>query len=143
MASSLQGAKIAILVADGFEQVELSEPRKALKEAGAQTAVVSPAQGKVKGWNHTQWGEELDVDVPLDERRFRDDVTRIFVIGAGLETAARQPIARLERLVAVRVSAEHHGLSLPRLARKHCAQQLGRAALHDDLPFEVRPRAET
>jgi protease I len=72
MASSLQGAKIAILVADGFEQVELSEPRKALKEAGAQTAVVSPAQGKVKGWNHTQWGEELDVDVQLDRADAND-----------------------------------------------------------------------
>ena len=65
----LNGKKIAILVADGFEQVELSEPRKALDDAGAQTRIVSPAQGKVKGWNHTQWGDELPVDLPLGRAR--------------------------------------------------------------------------
>jgi protease I len=64
---SLQGKKVAILVADGFEQVELAEPRKALDQAGAKTEVVSPAQGQVKGWNHTQWGDKLPVDVPLQQ----------------------------------------------------------------------------
>src|SRR5687767_9204162 len=46
---------------------ELTEPRKALEQAGAEAHVVSPAQGKVKGWNHTEWGEEIPVDVSLDE----------------------------------------------------------------------------
>lgn len=64
--ASLQGKKVAILVADGFEQVELLEPKKALDEAGAKTEVVSPAQGKVKGWNFKEWGKEVPVDVPLD-----------------------------------------------------------------------------
>ena len=63
----LSGKKVAILVADGFEQVEMTEPRKALDQAGAGTDLVSPAQGKVKGWQHTKWGDEFDVDVPLDE----------------------------------------------------------------------------
>jgi len=67
MAQPLQGMTVAILVANGFEQVELTEPRTALQEAGADTHVVSPAQGTVKGWNHTEWGEEVPVDVPLDE----------------------------------------------------------------------------
>jgi protease I len=49
---TLQGKKVAILVTDGFEQSELLEPRKALDEAGATTQVVSPANKKVKGWNH-------------------------------------------------------------------------------------------
>lgn len=62
----LDGKKVAILVADGFEQVELTEPRKALEEAGATTHIVSPAEGKVKGWQHDHWGDELEVDVPLD-----------------------------------------------------------------------------
>lgn len=66
MASTLQGKKVAILVADGFEQVELTEPRQALDEAGAETQVVSPADGKVKGWKFTDWGEEVAVDAPLD-----------------------------------------------------------------------------
>ena len=65
MSQSLNGKKVAILVADGFEQVELTEPRKALEEAGAQTAIVSPAQGKVKGWDMKEWGDQLPVDVPL------------------------------------------------------------------------------
>jgi deglycase len=63
----LEDKKVAILVADGFEQVELTEPKKALEEAGAQTAIVSPAKGKVKGWDTKDWGQELPVDVPLDQ----------------------------------------------------------------------------
>ena len=54
MPNTLQGKKVAILVTDGFEQVELTKPRRALDEAGAQTQVVSPAKGKAKGWNHTE-----------------------------------------------------------------------------------------
>jgi protease I len=52
---NLHGLKVAILATDGFEQVELLEPRKALDEAGAQTKVVSPKRGKIKGWNHKEW----------------------------------------------------------------------------------------
>jgi len=67
MAKSLQGKRVAMLVENGFEQVELTEPRKALREAGAETEVVSPVQGTVKGWNFKDWGDEVPVDTPLDE----------------------------------------------------------------------------
>jgi protease I len=67
--NTLKGKTIAILVADGFEQVELLEPRKALDQAGATTQVVSPAKSKVKGWNFKEWGEEVPVDVALDTAR--------------------------------------------------------------------------
>ncbi len=63
----LSGKRVAILVADGFEQVELTGPRKALDDAGAKTFIVSPADGKVKGWKHDHWGDEMDVDVPLSD----------------------------------------------------------------------------
>jgi protease I len=63
----LNGKKVAILVADGFEQVELTEPRKALDDAGATTHIVSPVEGRVKGWRHDHWGDEMDVDVRLAE----------------------------------------------------------------------------
>ena len=66
MPQTLTGRKIAILVADGFDQVELTEPRNALDQEGAQTALISPSPGKVKGWNHRQWGDEFGVDVPLE-----------------------------------------------------------------------------
>jgi protease I len=69
MPRDLDGKHVAILVADGFEQVELTEPKRALEEAGAKTAVVSPEQGKVKGWNHTEWGDEFKVDVPLSDAK--------------------------------------------------------------------------
>jgi len=67
MAQELEKKKVAILVADGFEQVELTEPRKALEAAGAATKIVSPAQGVVTGWNHIEWGDNFTVDVPLQE----------------------------------------------------------------------------
>jgi len=66
---NLKGKKVAILVADGFEQVELTEPRKALDAAGAQTSIVSPKKDKVRGWNFTDWGVELKVDVPLAQAK--------------------------------------------------------------------------
>ncbi len=69
MAHTLRGKTVALLVADGFEQDELIEPRKALEEAGARTRVVSPASGEVKGWNHTDWGRRVPVDIPLDQAK--------------------------------------------------------------------------
>ncbi len=48
---NLIGLKVAILVDDGFEQIELLEPRKALEQAGAKTSIVSPKNDRVRGWN--------------------------------------------------------------------------------------------
>jgi protease I len=62
----LKGKRVAILATDGVEQVELTAPRKALEDAGATTVLVSPNEGKIKGWHHDHWGDELDVDLPLD-----------------------------------------------------------------------------
>ena len=67
MAGKLDGLRVAILVTDGFEQVELLQPRQALDEAGADTSVVSPKKDRARGWNFTEWGEDVDVDVPLDQ----------------------------------------------------------------------------
>ena len=72
----LKGKRVAILVADGFEEVELKKPRQALDEAGAETVVVSPARRTVKAWKHTDWGEELPVDLPLAEARAEEFDTR-------------------------------------------------------------------
>src|SRR5690349_9181339 len=72
MANALNGLKVAILVADGFEQIEMTTPREALELAGAQVQLISPAEGKVKGWNHTKWGDEFPVDVRLDRANAKD-----------------------------------------------------------------------
>ncbi|HET6637453.1 MAG TPA: type 1 glutamine amidotransferase domain-containing protein [Gemmatimonadota bacterium] len=67
MAKDLTGKRVAIVVADGFEQVEMTSPREALEEAGAETYLVSIEERRVKGWKHTVWGDTFDVDVPIDE----------------------------------------------------------------------------
>ena len=66
-AGSLRGVRVAILATDGFEQAELTEPRKALDAAGADTAIVSPKTGKVRGWKMKDWGDEVAVDQALDQ----------------------------------------------------------------------------
>lgn len=68
----IHGRKVAILVAEGFEQSEMTEPRKALEQAGAETEIVSPAQGEVQGWKHFDKADRFHVDMPLDEARAED-----------------------------------------------------------------------
>ncbi len=58
--ATLDGMKVAILTAEGFEQSELLEPRKALQQAGAEALVVSPAKDQVQGWKHFDKGEFVD-----------------------------------------------------------------------------------
>ncbi len=72
MANELTQRRVAALVTKGFEQVELFEPRKALEAVGATVQVVAPDSQKVRGWNRTEWGEEVKVDVPLDSARADD-----------------------------------------------------------------------
>jgi protease I len=69
MSQSLAGKQVAALVANGFEQVELFEPRRALEGAGAIVHVVSPEPEKVRGWNHREWGDGIGVDRRLDQVR--------------------------------------------------------------------------
>ncbi len=69
MARKLDGKKVAILVADGFEQVEMTKPREALDEAGAQTKIVSLKAGKIQGMNHADKGDKFDVDLAVKDAR--------------------------------------------------------------------------
>ncbi|MGA8731639.1 MAG: type 1 glutamine amidotransferase domain-containing protein [Terracidiphilus sp.] len=70
--ASLNGKKIAVLATDGFEQVELMEPRKALDKEGATTVVISPKSGEIKGWNHTDWGQTVKVDKTIESANPND-----------------------------------------------------------------------
>jgi protease I len=58
--------RVAILLENMFEQAELTEPRKALEQAGAQTVLVSPQSGEVQGVNHDEKGDTFKVDLTLD-----------------------------------------------------------------------------
>lgn len=64
---NLNGKKVAIVSADGFEQSELFEPKKALEDAGAKVHVISMKDGKIKGWDKTDWGKSIDVDATFDD----------------------------------------------------------------------------
>jgi len=65
--ASLSNRRVAILTEEGFEQVELTSPKEALEAAGAQVDVVSPKSGKIKAWNHTDWGIEINIDKQLSD----------------------------------------------------------------------------
>lgn len=65
MADKLDGKRVAILTHNGFEESELTSPREALREAGAEVDVVSSAGDRVRGWQHDKWGSYITVDVAL------------------------------------------------------------------------------
>ena len=72
MAQELKGRRVAVLAANGFEQVELTEPMKALKAAGADAQIVAPKAGEIQGWNHHDKGDRFKVDRALDQARADD-----------------------------------------------------------------------
>lgn len=65
--ATLENRRVAILTEEGFEQVELTSPKSALKEAGAMVDVISPKADKIKAWDKTNWGIEVDVDKQLSD----------------------------------------------------------------------------
>lgn len=79
----LKGLRVAILATNGFEQVELVEPRKALDEAGAETQIVAPEGGHIRGWDRTDWGESVEVDVEV-QRAQPSDFDALFLPGGVL-----------------------------------------------------------
>jgi protease I len=66
MEQELNGLSVAILVTDGFEQVEMTEPRKALDQAGAKTTLISPKGGEVQASKHDEKGDKFKADAALD-----------------------------------------------------------------------------
>lgn len=64
---SLQNKKVAVLVANGFEESEFTDPVKALKNAGASVTVVSLKPGKVKAWAEKDWGGEYEVNDTVEK----------------------------------------------------------------------------
>lgn len=62
---NLNGMRVALLVTDGFEQVEMTEPRKALERAGAKVTLISPKAHKVQGFKHDKASQTFKVDMPL------------------------------------------------------------------------------
>lgn len=72
MVKVLDGLSIAVLATDGVEQIELTEPRKALEDAGAKTMLISLKPGEIKGWNSTKWGVSFVVDKTIEAAKPED-----------------------------------------------------------------------
>jgi len=72
MSNELKGRKIAILATDGFEQVELTDPKKNVEAAGATTEVLSVKDGSIKGWKFTEWGDTVPVDKQVSKANVDD-----------------------------------------------------------------------
>lgn len=68
----LKKMRVAILLTDGFEQIELTKPRKALEEAGAETVLIAPKEGRVQGYIREKPGDSFKVDLALDKARASD-----------------------------------------------------------------------
>lgn len=80
MQHDLTDKKVAILLTDGFEEVEFTKPLKALKDSGATVHVIAPHSGRVKAWNSDNWGESYKVDKTLDEAN-PDDYNSLMLPG--------------------------------------------------------------
>ncbi|MCU1349669.1 MAG: protease [Acidobacteria bacterium] len=72
MANELKGRRVAILVTDGFEQIEMTSPREALENAGARCVLVSPKDGEVQGFKHHDKADKFPVDLPLAKASAED-----------------------------------------------------------------------
>ena len=72
MNTNIQGKKVAILTETGFEEVELTSPKRVLEEAGAIVHIVSPQKEKVVAWDHDHWSIDLPVDIHLDDAHPED-----------------------------------------------------------------------
>ena len=107
MAGELKGKTVAVLATDGVEQVELTEPVKALKEAGAKVDVVSDRNDQIQGFNHYDKADKLPVDKPLTNTE-ADEYDALMLPGGVINADAL-------RLVAVSEDGSHQ-----------CGRKMGR-----------------
>jgi len=94
----LDGMKVAILVTDDFEQIEMTEPRQALEAVGATTSIISPKAGQVRGIHHDQKGDAFDVDLTLDQA-MPDDFDAVLLPGGALNADGLRMIPRAQAFV--------------------------------------------
>lgn len=72
MFDELKNKRVAVLMTDGFEESEYTEPRKALEKAGAEIVVIAPDKDQVRSWQFTDWGSYFKVDQRLESAHPED-----------------------------------------------------------------------
>jgi protease I len=98
MTKDLTGKRVAIVVTNGFEQIELTDPREALEKAGAATDIVSIEVDAVRGWNRTEWGDTFAVDVAIDDAD-PDDYDALLLPGGVMNPDKLRRDERVQRFV--------------------------------------------
>lgn len=115
--SRLDGMRVAILVADDFKQAELTEPRKALDQAGAATMIIAPHPGKVQGMNHDEKTDRFNVDQTLEQAN-ADDYDAVLLPGGVINADALRMEPKAQEFVKRRVISHfftsHSALAHPR-----------------------------
>lgn len=97
MTQSLHGKVVAALVTDGFEQVELTGPKKALEDAGATVRILSDKAGEVRGWNHHQPAEAFRVDGTFEDASL-DDYDALLLPGGVINSDQIRSLAKAQEL---------------------------------------------
>ncbi|MGZ5272282.1 MAG: type 1 glutamine amidotransferase domain-containing protein [Ramlibacter sp.] len=94
----LRGLKVAILALDGFEQAELTEPRKALQQAGADTRIISAKAGQIQGFNHDKPADKFPVDATLDQAR-PEEYDAVLLPGGVMNADALRVLPKAQQFV--------------------------------------------
>jgi protease I len=81
--NKLSGKKVAVIATDYFEEAELTEPVKALRDAGAQVDIIAPKPGEIKALKHIDPGQSIKVDKTLDEAN-PDDYDALLLPGGAV-----------------------------------------------------------
>lgn len=98
MDPALNGLHIAILVTDGFEQVELTQPKDALEGEGAITKIISDKRGMVQGMNHDRPADQFPVDLTFDEA-YSQDFDAVLLPGGEVNSARIRDIEAAQKIV--------------------------------------------
>ena len=115
VADELKNCRIAVLVTDGFEQAELTEPVRALRQSGARVDIVSPDAGEIQGMKHKERGDKVQVDRVADQAVGDDYVAP----GAGRGAQPRYAAHRSARGTSCATSSSWENRSLPRSVAGH------------------------
>lgn len=95
---NLTGSNIAILVTDGFEQVEMTQPRKAFEKSGAITKIISGRHGKVQGFHHDTKADQFEVDLAFDEAD-PEDFDAVLLPGGVMNSDQIRDVPEAQRFV--------------------------------------------
>lgn len=95
---NLHGLRVAILATDGFEQIELEAPRKALDTAGARTTLIAPKNGTIYGMKHHDKADSTRVDLQLDAAN-PDEFDALLLPGGALNADALRVAPKAQEFV--------------------------------------------